>query len=146
MPNVYLLVVPIFDKAPLLEKFPNSSAYQRLSNILILSLRRVGVLIWKKEKYVRTKNRSWTRIGKDIFCAYFSRFLANVQTARRNFSQFWSFKIRRTTFLNYIRLANLLIVRLWNFEKVLRVVSILLFYASTWPTRPNFSQFYSLQI
>ena len=43
--------------------------------------------------------------------------------SRRTLSQFWSFKIRRTTFLNYIKFADLLILRLWNCEKFRRVAS-----------------------
>ena len=41
--------------------------------------------------------------------------------ARRTLSQFWSFKIRRTTFLNYLKFANLLITRLSNCERVRQV-------------------------
>ena len=40
--------------------------------------------------------------------------------SRQTLSQFWSFKIRRTTFLNYINYADLLIFRLLNCERVRR--------------------------
>ena len=39
---------------------------------------------------------------------------------RRTLSQFWSFKIRRTTFPNLIKFADLLIRRLQNSERVRR--------------------------
>ena len=42
--------------------------------------------------------------------------------ARRTFSQFCSFKIRRTTILNYIKFADLLIARLQNWERVRRAL------------------------
>ena len=42
--------------------------------------------------------------------------------SRRTLSQFWSFKIRHTTFLNYIKFVNLLIKRLNNCERVRRVL------------------------
>ena len=42
-------------------------------------------------------------------------------STRRTLSQFWSFKIHRAAFLNYIKLAGLLTTRLWNCERVGRV-------------------------
>ena len=43
----------------------------------------------------------------------------NAQTfTRRTLSQYWNFKISRTTFLNYMKPADLLILRLWNCESV----------------------------
>ena len=42
--------------------------------------------------------------------------------SRRAFSQFWSFKIRRMTFMNYIKFADPRILRLWNCESFRRVL------------------------
>ena len=38
--------------------------------------------------------------------------MSRLLRTRRTLSQFWSFKIRRPTFLSYIRSADLLITRL----------------------------------
>ena len=44
------------------------------------------------------------------------------KTTRRTLSQFWCFKIRRTTFLKYIKFLDLLMLRLENCERVRRVL------------------------
>ena len=55
--------------------------------------------------------------------------LINTLT-RRTLSQICSLEIRRTTFLNYIKLADLLILWLWNCEKAGRAVQNKSFLAS----------------
>ena len=42
-------------------------------------------------------------------------------SSRRTLAQFWSIIARRKTFLNYIKFADHLIVRLWNCERVRRL-------------------------
>ena len=42
---------------------------------------------------------------------------SNVSSSRPTFSQLWCFKMRRWTFLNYIKFANLMIARLLNCER-----------------------------
>ena len=39
-------------------------------------------------------------------------------STRQTLSQFWCLQVSRTTVLNYIKLANILILRLYNCEKV----------------------------
>ena len=60
-------------------------------------------------------------------------------TARRTLSQFLSFRIRGTKFLNYIIFANLLILRLSYCENARRV-------CASKSARPNILQFQSLKI
>ena len=46
-----------------------------------------------------------------------------MRSSRPTLSKNWSFEIRRTRFLNYIKVADLLIARLWNCKKAGRVIS-----------------------
>ena len=69
-------------------------------------------------------------------------FGGSTEPTRPTLSQFWSFKIQRTSFLNYINIDHLLIVRLWNCHRTGRLKIKLpgqTFYyfnkvRTTWPT------------
>ena len=60
---------------------------------------------------------------------------------RRNLSQLWSFKIRRTTVLNYIKFVDLLIALLYNHERAdretVQKVKKALFRVKKVPECPN---------
>ena len=70
-----------------------------------------------EHKYLNPRWRGKT--GKTIL----SMCVRTSISARRAVSQFWSFKIRRTTFLNYIKFVDPRILRLQNCERARRVSS-----------------------
>ena len=64
----------------------------------------------------KSDSRGWGWLGyARVLLCLFDNYPIDRST------QFWSFKIRRTTFLNYSKLADILILKLWNSEVAGRV-------------------------
>ena len=61
-------------------------------------------------------------------------------SARRTLSQFWNFKIRGTTFLDYMKFADLLILRLCNCERARRAFASLNAKARRLSSHPEFNR------
>ena len=61
-------------------------------------------------------NSAFTKVlyknAKYIRCPFQANLTTLFDLSRRTLSQIWGFKIRRTTFLNYVKFADLLILRL----------------------------------
>ena len=71
-------------------------------------------------------------------------FYSTPTLARRTFSDFWSFKIRRTMFLHRIKFASLLIARLWNCDKAGRETTDFYFH-STWQFCASLNSWFSIE-
>ena len=94
-----------------------------------LSMARPGQQVFEDSKAAKKKgseNRAWRRFLLFVLLPMIRTLVTKKPQSNQteapeiikkhthaNFSQFWWFKIRRTTFLNYIKLADLLILRLF---------------------------------